>query len=40
VSAPVTVTGDRIEFRVPNEPVFAFEGTTMIATREGQFVDT
>jgi hypothetical protein len=23
VSAPVTVTGDRIEFRVPNEPVFA-----------------
>lgn len=40
LSTPVTVAGDRIEFRVPDEPVFAFEGTTMIATQEGQFVDT
>lgn len=40
VTAPVTATGDRIEFRVPDEPVFAFEGTTMVATQEGRFVDT
>lgn len=38
--APVTVAGNRIEFRLPDEPVFAFEGTTMIATQEGRFVDT
>jgi len=40
LTAAVTVAGNRIEFRVPEEPVFAFEGTTMIATQEGQFVDT
>lgn len=40
VRTPVTVAGNRIEFRVPDEPVFAFEGTTMIATQEGRFVDT
>ena len=40
VRAPVTVAGDRIEFRVPDEPLFAFEGSTMIATQEGRFVDT
>jgi len=40
VRAPVTVAGNRIEFRVPGEPVFAFEGTKMTATQEGRFVDT
>jgi len=40
VTAPVTVAGDRIEFRLPDEPVFAFEGTTATATHEGRFVDT
>jgi len=40
VRTPVTVAGNRIEFRIPDEPVFAFEGTTMIATQEGRFVDT
>jgi len=40
VTAPVTVAGNRIEFRLPDEPVLAFEGTTVIATHEGQFVDT
>jgi hypothetical protein len=34
------MTGNRIEFRFPDEPVFAFEGATMVATQEGQFVDT
>jgi hypothetical protein len=40
LSTPATVTGNRIEFRVPDEPVFAFEGATVVATQEGQFVDT
>ncbi|HSM36104.1 MAG TPA: hypothetical protein VK837_06875 [Longimicrobiales bacterium] len=40
VKAPVTVAGDRIEFRLPGEPAFAFAGATMIATQEGRFVDT
>ncbi len=40
VTSPVTVAGNRIEFRLPDEPMFAFEGTTLIATQEGRFVDT
>lgn len=40
LSTPVTVAGDRIEFELADEPVFKFEGATLTATHEGQFVDT
>ena len=39
VSAPVTITGGRIEFKLPDEPAFVFQGTTLTATNKGNFVD-
>ncbi len=39
-SAPVTVKGGRIEFKLPfDPPSLAFEGNRMTATAEGRFVD-
>lgn len=40
VKAPVTVSGDRVQFKPGAEPVLTFEGTTLTATQDGQFVDT
>ena len=38
-SAPVKVDGGRIEFQIPGEPLFVFEGTRLTATDKGNFVD-